>query len=444
MTVSYADVFVTRIEELLSDDLPIQKAKACLLDYLGCAIAGSASISSTLQDYLAVAGLGSAKPIGMRNGKVSLYDAAFLNGISSHVLELDDGHRAAMMHLGSPILSSLLPVAQTENIDGVSLIRGLIAGYEASIRLAMIVQPAHKKKGYHASGTCGVVGAAIAISVARGFSHKRLVDTFSAALTSTGGLLETIEGSSLLKPYNCARAAVDGIIASNSAYARLSGPYDALGGARGFMYVLSDGVNIERFVEVMELPWQITGVYHKIYSSCRHCHSPIDAALRLKGKFDLSEIQRIKVSTYDLAVFGHDGKDIGSQNAAKMSIPYSVAVALFTGKAGIAEYSHDAIRNPGILSIMEKIDVIEDKELSALVPRIRGATVEVVLKDEERLSARVDYPMGEPENPVDCVALMSKFRGLVGYAGILDETVSAIAQAVDCAENDFADLYQLM
>lgn len=77
-------------------------------------------------------------------------------------------------HLGAPIFSSLLSVAELESVDGNHLIRGILTGYEAGIRLAAAMQSHHHDRGYHPTGTCGTIGAAMALAIALRFSKKQL------------------------------------------------------------------------------------------------------------------------------------------------------------------------------------------------------------------------------------------------------------------------------
>src|SRR5690606_28432317 len=121
--------------------------------------------------------------------KVSPYVAALVNGMHAHVAELDDGERFGMFHPGAPILSALLSVANEKNISGTAFLRGIVIGYEAAIRVASALQPGLKDQGYHATGVCGTIGAAIGIGAALGFSKQQLKGAFSAAATSASGIL---------------------------------------------------------------------------------------------------------------------------------------------------------------------------------------------------------------------------------------------------------------
>ena len=434
MIRNLTDLFVSGILQAKFTEIPnhfYSKAKECLLDYLGVTVSGAYLLRDKEQSVIQYANtVEGCHVIGMSE-TVQANLAALLNGISSHVIELDDGHRIGMLHLGAPIISALLAIAEKEGIPSDDFIRGVVVGYEVAIRLACCVQPGCKLKGYHATGTCGTVGAAMGIAAALHFDEEQMKSTFSAACTSAAGILEMIEGDTELKPYNAGRAAMDGIAAAYIGRARFKAPEDALGGRRGFLKVMTDEPKLTFVTDFSDNKYLIEGIYVKPYAACRHCHPAIEAALHIRKQngFDLNAVEEILVDTYKLAVGGHDHTRIQGVNSAKMSIPYSLSVALCTGKAGLDEYTDNFIANDQIQSITDKVCVRAVEELTSLCPQKRVA--EVTVKTSKGIfQERVDYPKGEPENPISRQELEEKFRSLAMYGGLTktacDEVISEV------------------
>lgn len=427
--------FINEIRSLgpFSDDI-YYKARICFLDYLACTLAGRSvydtKISSFIQGH---ASSGNNSVIGKSGIKVSEHVAALLNGICAHAIELDDGHRIGMLHLGAPIISSLLSASEKEQISSNDFLYGIIIGYEVAIRLACSVQPGCKLKGLHATGTCGTVGAAMAIAAALHFDFEQMKSAFSAAITSAAGVLEMIEGDTEMKPYNAGRAAMDGLTAAYIGKARFKAPEDALGGKRGFLKIMTDEPKLEYLTNFDTSKMMIETIYIKPYAACRHCHPEIEAALFIRKMDGLNtdEIEDIQVSTYKLAVAGHDHTDINGVNSAKMSIPYSLAVALVCGNAGLNEFTEEFISDEKILDIAKKVSVTDLDEFSALCPQKRVAVVDVKTSSNN-YTYRVDYPKGEPENPVSNEELEIKFRDLAMFGGLTsvecDEVINEIWQ----------------
>ena len=208
--------------------------------------------------------------------------------MNAHVAELDDGHRRGMIHVGAPVLSALLPVAEVCDVPEELLLKSVCVGYEAAIRCACALQPSHKVRGYHTSGTCGTIGAAMAVATAFGQNREQMKTTLSAAAASASGLLELQEDGSEMKPYNIAQAAVGGIIAAMAGESGYVPPKDAVGGKRGFLHVLSDDWHPDALSDSDAKKYSLLSIYRKPYAACRHAHAPIEAALTIKQEHRIS------------------------------------------------------------------------------------------------------------------------------------------------------------
>ena len=390
----------------------IEQARLCLLDYKGVAVAGAKLLEKQGISFLS--GVfkqgGEVSVIGFQQ-KTTLQNAAFLNAMCAHIAELDDGHRAGQIHLGASIISALLPVAEVESLSEDAVLRGIVVGYEAAIRLAMAVNPAHKLRGYHTSGTCGTIGVAVAIASALQFSREQMKVAVSAAAASASGMLEMQEDESELKPYNLAHAAVAGISAAYCALGGFKGPDDAIGGKRGFLSVMTENPRIQYLREFDDPYLQVERVYRKLYAACRHAHSAIEAAITLKNQYqiDTASVSRIIIETYGMAIKGHDHKVIKGIQSAKMSVPFSVALALKTGNAGLRDYNERNLADEEILRLTNVVDMIEDPEITSWLPNKRAAQVSIVSAGKSYVCC-VEYPKGEPENPMSEFEIVEKNR----------------------------------
>jgi len=440
------DHFISNILSIRKDSITQgswHQAKRAFIDYLSVTIPGARAFRDKSIAYLdAVNEAGDATVVGL-NRKASMQTAALLNGMSAHVIELDDGHRRGALHVGATVFSALVAVAEHENLSIKDVLYGAIIGYEATIRLACAVQPGNKLRGYHATGTCGTVGAALGVAAAMGQDFEQMKSTLSAAVTSAAGVLEMQEDNSDLKPLNVGRAAMDAISAAYLGKAGFKGPNDALGGKRGFLKVMTDDPHPEFITEFdKDAPLAITQIYMKTYAACRHTHPGIEAALTLRPKLialstnglvdslTCSLVDSITVEAYKLAVAGHDHTDILGISSAKMSMPFSVALALVKGSAGMEDYSEANVTDPEILALTKKVKVVENEELSALVPAKRASILHIALTDGSTYSHRVDYPKGEPENPLTDEELNDKFMSLATASGLSKEKGQSIIDLI--------------
>lgn len=439
--------FIKAIETLalkVTPDIVINRAKKSLIDYVCVTCAGAKFQKEKMHGYFQFIEpeKGVFRAIGIHKD-VSLKEAVFLNGLNSHALDFDDGTNSGIIHLGSPIFSLLLPLAQKFNKTVGDVIHAAVLGYEASYTMAVSIQPKHKALGFHATGTCGVIGATIAASYLLDFNHKERFNAFSTACLSSSGMLKVLDDGSELKPYNVAKSALLALTSLQLAKAGFIGNPDPLGGNRGFFKMMSRDEDITLKPILLNGSYAIMKSYTKPYASCRYTHPAVEAAIIIKDKYgiDLSKIKKVLVKTYDLAVSGHDHKDVLGSYSAKMSIPYSVAVGLMYGKAGLQEFDESIIKNHAIKQITNKIDVIADDELSKAFPSTQTAIVEVFVNESSYVE-RVDFPKGEPENPLSDKEFEDRAYSLMRYAEISDEDTSEICMGLRILNTDINDVLQ--
>lgn len=444
------ELFLNLIDSISNKPIPdnvILRAKLALLDYIGVTLAGLKeqrdkidSLMSSFDDAD-----GNIYPVGMSQA-MSINNAVFLNGLNGHALDFDDGTNAGIIHLGSPIFSVLLPLAQKYKFSGETLLRAAILGYEASFTMARTIQPTHKQRGYHATGTCGLLGIAVAVSYALGYTEKERKNAFSTAAVSATGTLKVLEDASQLKPYNVAKTALLGLISTQMAKAGFDTPDDALAGMAGFLSQMYGSEDIDFVSPILNGTYAIEKAYIKPYAACRYTHPSIDIAkdLRKTHKVDIDFIDCVKIKTYSLAVKKHDHTDIKGSASAKMSIPYNFAVTYVLGKTGMEAFTADALENLEVQALTKKISVAEDAEMTAAFPEKTIATVEVILKDGTILKGESVLPKGEPENPLSLDEAIEKFSALAIYGGKSNEELTKIVQATLDVENRLDELNSLL
>ena len=386
------------------------KAAACRQDYLAVAEAGAAKNRKHWEALLTRIPDGIAELIGYSK-RVDGRTAALINGFNAHALELDDGQRFAMIHLGASVISAIKAAADENQADDEAIYTGIIIGYEAACRVAIAMQPSHKNRGYHTAGTCGTIGCAAGVAFALGMNKSQLLRVLSCAAGSACGMLEMQAQKSELKPYNIGRAAEAGLIAAYMGFTDYETPEDMFGGERGFFSFFADSWDPEKLTEDTDY-FEIERIYVKPYASCRHSHSAVEAAIRLHEGLRVADIDSITVRTYRQGVKGHDHTQIEGVASAKLSTPYAVAAGLLYGRADLSVFEP---LDEKLIALAGRVKVVEDPLLTVQSPRKRIAVVTVRLADQTERSARVDYAKGEPENPLTEEELAEKRRLLLKY-----------------------------
>ena len=433
--MNITDTFVNTLYEMAQGPIPEQvtsEARKCVLDLLGSMIGGRVWLEDRLIPYLDLMSEREGSTVVGFQRRASLQNAVLVNGMCAHVFDMDDGHRFSTVHLAATVIPAVLTVCEHFDLEMKDLLRGVVIGYEAAIRLGRCLQPAHSERGFHASGTIGTVGAAMGIAAALGFTRLEMKSALSAATSSAAGNNRMSLDASTLKPYNAGRAGHDGMTAAMVAKAGFVGPDDSLGGNFGWLSEMAEHFDASGLSLENDNNYNILGAYHKPYASCRHTHAPIDGALGIMAEKrpDLHEIEHIIVRMYRQGTKLHNYTDIPTVVSGKMSIQFCVALALVKGSAGMHDFNEENIHDPEILRLTEATEVIADEEMTSWVPKKRAASVEIIMKDGTHCFKQVDFAKGEPEVPMTLSDFKTKFLDLACYGGKTEEAAEAIGKLV--------------
>ena len=435
MTTNVTDVFVNTLYEMANRPMPeevLYEARKCVLDLMGSMIGGTSWLKDRLNRYLDLMSEREGSTVVGFGRKASLQNAVLVNGMCAHVFDIDDGHRFSTVHLGSTVVPAALTVCEHFDLGMEDLLRGVVIGYETGIRLGRCLQPSHRNRGFHSSGTIGTLGAAMAVAAAMRFSREEMKAALSAATSSAAGNNRMMLGSSTMKPYNIGRAGHDGITAALIAKAGFVGPENSFEEQFGWLSTMAEKYDASGLDLANDPNYNILGAYHKPYAACRHTHAAIDGALGLRKEhpMDLNEIERIIVRMYGQGVKGHEFKEIPTTVSGKMSTPFCVGLALVKGSAGMRDFTEENIHDPLILALTEKTDVIADPEMTSWVPKKRAANVEIIFKDGTHCLKQVDFAKGEPEIPMTLDDFKTKFLDLACYGGKTEEEAEEIEALV--------------
>jgi 2-methylcitrate dehydratase PrpD len=411
---SYADFIVrTRFEDLGQE--VVQQAKKLILDLVGVALAGYATMEfpKIVVGYFADIGGKPEATILQTKKKFPAVNAAFANASCAHALDMDDGHRFGALHPGVAILPAALAAAELVGVDPKTLLVGMVAGYEIMIRLGAAITPSSLNRGFHITGITGVYGAAAACAKIMDLNQEEIAGALGMAGLQASGLIQVnheVEGAKV-KPLNPARAASNGLLSCILAKRGARGPLQIFEGEDGYLKAVSDEVKQDLLTEGLGKKFEILRVYVKLYAACRHAHAPIDAVFEaLKGQsIEAEEISRVSVETYSAAVRLAGIREATTPSAARFSIPFSVALAIAKKDAGPNQYCEEAVRDRSIQALAQKVEMRVSEKWETAYPHKRGATVTVHTRSGKALGVEVELAKGEPENPASWDEMYRKF-----------------------------------
>ena len=414
--------FISSLEyEKLPPDV-VQKSKEAILDYIGALLAGcsrGSMLSKRLTEMIIQSGGTPEATVIGHKVKVPVINAALCNGVISHVVELDDGHRIARGHPGVTVVSSALAAAEYLHSSGKELITAVVAGYDVFVRVASAINPSHLERGFHTTGTCGALAAAAAAARIFRLNTEETANALGLAGIQAAGLLEVTIDGQMAKPLHSGKSAQAGLLSAIMAKNGVQGPKSIIEGTKGFAKALSDKCDYDIMLIKLNEAFHINDCYIKLYPSCRHTHSPVDAALDLvkENDFGCLDIKNILIKTYPTAIsFAGEIYKPKTPEEAKFSIPYCVCAALVKKKFGLRELEADCLSDNTIQALTEKVAIEPDQSLESSHPKRKGAEVHITLNDGRKLSKRIDLPKGEVENPVSRDELIMKFANCTdGY-----------------------------
>jgi 2-methylcitrate dehydratase PrpD len=410
-------------------------AKTLVLDLLGCALGAiqTEEVRIAAEVVRLLGGREECTVVGF-GWRTSCASAAYLNSISSHVIELDDTHRGSITHVGAPVIPAALAMAEREGASGASFLAAVVGGYEACLRIANAVQPSHWRRGFLSMGTCGTFGAAAAAAHILRLDADRLSDALGLAGIQAAGLNSSIYGEGDMGKRLCpAHAATTGVTAALLAERGFTGSRRVIEQRKGFCDAFAAEYDLSRVTADLGTVWEITRTSLKPYSCCRYNHAAIDGLLDILSAeaIEADAIEGITVRTYDIAVTNrpHRTRPL-SLFDAKMSIPFSLAVAAHKRAVGEHDFTTDLLDSPMLQELATRVRVEADDEMTSAFPREWPAEIHVTLRDGRSFERLVPYPKGEPEFPMSQDEVEAKFRDLA--AGIItDADATSIIAAVD-------------
>jgi 2-methylcitrate dehydratase PrpD len=413
--------------ELKFNQLPeevIDRVKYFFLDFIGVACRGSKEDSSqSMFRFVRETGSGNrgGVVIGTKERAPFVY-AALANGTSSHAIEMDDVNNESSLHPGVVIFPAALGTSEMLGSDGRCFIEAVVSGYEVVIRLGKALGPDNTyRRGFHPTAVCGTFGSSVTASKIMGLKEERMVSAMGIAGSQAAGSMEYLAQGAWTKRFHAGWAAHSGMIAAQLARKGFQGPTSIIEGRDGFLHGYSNGADVSKALEGIGSGFEILRTSVKPHACCRYMQPPIDGVLKIVRENDLRPHQIEKVR---LGILRAGAPLIAEpiENKyrpqsivdAQFSMPFGAAVAVLYRKAGLGEFQLSKIRSEKVREMMRSVECIVDPDLDRTFPKQWCATAELFTKDGKRYFTKIEYPKGDPENPLSWEELIHKFNDLSG------------------------------
>ena len=406
------------VAKLRFEDLPepvVRQACRLVLDAVGCAASAWTEDPAKARIAKDIAALypapGGAGVIGVAGSRAQPAFAALANGILVNAADNDDTHKRALLHVGSVVVPAALAMAQSGHLTGRQFIAALVAGYEVAVRVGMAVMPTHYRF-WHSTATNGTFGGAATAANAMGLDADATQRALGLAGTQAAGLNTFFESGDMTKSLHPGKAALNGILSAQLAQLGMTSPPNMLEHAKGYLNAYSLEPKPEALTAGLGSSWEILQNGFKYFPSILASHSPIQATLAIvqKHSIDPAKIARITNETYNTVLSHFSSKDVGSVMAARISVPYCIAISAVDRALTQAQFAEARINDPLVRQVLARTEVIADAELNTRYPAEFPARVTITMEDGTALTETVLLPKGDPGNPLTDAELEAKYR----------------------------------
>ena len=415
-TREVADRAVSLGYQDLPDDVR-EIVRQCVLDWLGVTLAGSREPAALIvleefeeradtrdtssPDHLA------AVPVIGHPARLSIHDAALVNGTASHALDYDDVNESMLGHPTVPILPALLALAESRRSTGQELMTAFAAGYEAQCRIARALGPEHYQRGFHATATVGTFGAAMACARLLGVDADVAETALGLAATEAAGLKSMF--GTMTKPLHAGLAARAGLLAARLAARGFTAAAGAIETTQGFAETHSASFDAERGEVDPPGGWYLRSNLFKYHAACFQTHSSIEGLRRLRQTESLaaSDVESVTIHADAGQMRMCAIPEPATGLEVKFSLRHTAAMALAgVDTSAISSFTDAVARDAGLVALRERIAVVADRAAGG------PTVVDVTASGGRMLTAAYDVSEPDKDLEVQAARLREKFTGL--------------------------------
>jgi len=428
--VGYA--LAANVESVKYENLPdnvVNTTKMFILDTLGTIIGGSGAGAGTKDIVDLVNLLGGEKECSIigYGGKTNAVMAAFANGAMAHAIDYDNVHDDAFTHPSASTIPAALAVAEKTGASGKDLITAVTLADDVHCRLGYALSRPENNPNQNWMPPVVLGGFAAAAGAAKllKLDQEGIVNAFGIVLNRSGGTKEIILDPGLLRGLYAAFPSMTGVLAALMAKQGIPGIKSCFEGKAGLFNVNFRGVyDRDSLTQGLGEVFEGSNSSIKPWPSCRFTNPYVDAALQITREYDLlpGDVEEIVVyyeaeATKNCIFPLEIRRNPKTPPEAKLSIPFTIALAVARRKVEIGDFTEDSLKDPVLLGLCQKVIPQFDPMLvSSTSKTMLPAVVEIKTYDGNTYSKRVDMVYGHPKNLMTWDDLIRKFKDCASYA----------------------------
>ncbi len=403
--------------EELSEDA-VYQCKRFLLDSLGCALGGyrQHDVAIALEVLAETAGIGSATVIGTGD-RVDPVSASLANALMVRVMDYNDIYWQQDPSHPSDIIPAAIACAERVGSGGKELAVGIALGHEFEMRLCEAAFPGIRERGWH-HATLTAFAAPIAAGRMLQLSWEQIQHAVGISGSRHATLGAVTAGTlTMMKNTVDPMATQSGVLAALLAEKGYTGPEHVIDGKEGLTHCFGPDWKLDVLTDGLGADWRITRCGMKAFPTEALTHAPISAVLDIVKEHDLApeEIATVRIRSLARAadILADPSKyDPRSKETADHSLPYVVAAAIVDRQVTPLQFTPEKIADEQIRAQLRKVEVVADPEIESLFPALQRVAVTITTTSGVEHDRQLDYPKGDPRNPLSDKELEEKFEAL--------------------------------
>ena len=401
----------------LSQDA-VYQAKRFLLDSVGCALGGyqQHDVKIALEVLDEIAGRGPATVIGT-GSKIDVVSASLANALMIRCMDYNDIYWKQDPSHPSDIFPAALACCERVKSDGKELIVGLVLGHEFEMRFCEAAFPGIRERGWHHATLTAFVSPIVAGRALR-LDWEKIQHSIGISASRHATLGAVTAGKlTMMKNTVDPMATQSGVLAALMAEKGYTGPEHVVDGKEGLTHCFGPDWKLDLLTDGLGESWRITQCGMKAFPTEGLTHTPISATLDLVKQNDLKHdhVQQVQIRSLARAadILSDPSKyDPRSKETADHSLPYVIAAALVDRQVTPAQFTMEKIMDPAVRAQLKKIEVVADPEIEKVFPALQRVIVNITTKDGRTFTRQLDYPKGDPRNPLTDTEIEEKFAAL--------------------------------
>jgi 2-methylcitrate dehydratase len=396
----------------------VYQAKRFFLDSVGCALGGlrQHDISIALSVLSEIAGKGPATVFGTGE-RIDVVSATLANALMIRSMDYNDIYWKQDPSHPSDIFPAAIAGCERMESDGNELIVGLVLGHEFEMRFCEAGFPGVEERGWHHATLTAFVSPIVA---------GRMLHLTSEQIQNAIGIsgvrhvtLGSVSAGDLTMVKNTAdpMATQSGMLAALMAEKGYTGPVHVIEGKEGFVHCMGPEWKLNILTDGLGDSWRITQCGMKGFPTEALTHAPISATIDLLKQYDLrpEDVSKVLIHTLSRAadILSDPSKyDPRTRETADHSLPFVIAVALVDRAVTPLSFTDEKINDPRIRAQLRKVELVGDPAIDKVFPGLQRTVVKITTTDGRLLKRELDYPKGDPRNPLTDKEIEEKFSAL--------------------------------